>query len=259
MRNEFPDKLFRQKLAGHQVQPSVDAWQKLEAKLAHKEGKKYVVWWRMAAALLLLATLSTIYINWSNSDLPLSTDQALVVAQQMPLQSEVSDAKPIELPADVEKSVQAETSKPEVNRASLNSNTSLASNKISPAPVQKSADPVIVELKESTQTLVAKAEAEIVNAVTELELIQDTKTVIAQSQITENAEAEFTIEVFRGLDDTDMIDAEKSEKGKGWKGIVNFAIDFKNGELGLDDIRDKKDELLAGEFSERRRNQRNRK
>jgi hypothetical protein len=49
------DELFKTKLANHQVAPSADAWQRVEAGLV----KKNSAWvWRLAAAFVLFGLLS---------------------------------------------------------------------------------------------------------------------------------------------------------------------------------------------------------
>ena len=50
------DRFFREKLANHQVTPNEAAWSKVEASLHNK--KKGVIWYRAAAAIVLLGTLT---------------------------------------------------------------------------------------------------------------------------------------------------------------------------------------------------------
>jgi hypothetical protein len=58
------DKLFKEKLEGHSLQPSAQAWEKLEAHLGKKN--KIVLWTRVAAAVILLGLLTFAGINWNS-------------------------------------------------------------------------------------------------------------------------------------------------------------------------------------------------
>lgn len=59
------DKLFKDKLEGHSLQPSAQAWDKVEAHLGKKN--KMVLWVRVAAAIALLGLLVFAALNWTGS------------------------------------------------------------------------------------------------------------------------------------------------------------------------------------------------
>src|ERR1044071_355585 len=59
------DKLFKEKLEEHSLQPTAQAWERVEAHLGKKN--KMVLWVRVAAAVMLLGVLTFVGINWSNS------------------------------------------------------------------------------------------------------------------------------------------------------------------------------------------------
>lgn len=64
-RQDHPiDDLFRDKLSGHQEKPSTHVWEKLGARLHQANEKKGFPWLRVAASLLVVATLA--YVVWSN-------------------------------------------------------------------------------------------------------------------------------------------------------------------------------------------------
>ena len=65
MSNDNLDRLFEQKLSGHQVAPPPAAWNKLETRL-QKERKPFWLWSRIAAALLLLAVCGWLVISLVN-------------------------------------------------------------------------------------------------------------------------------------------------------------------------------------------------
>ena len=58
------DKLFKEKLEGHSIQPSAQAWEKVEGHLGKKN--KMVLWLRVAAAVMLLGLLTYAGLNWNN-------------------------------------------------------------------------------------------------------------------------------------------------------------------------------------------------
>ena len=58
------DKLFKEKLEEHTLQPTAKAWEKVEAHLGKKN--KIVLWVRAAAAVMLLGVLTFVGINWNS-------------------------------------------------------------------------------------------------------------------------------------------------------------------------------------------------
>src|ERR1044071_9398011 len=57
------DKLFKEKLEEHSLQPSAQAWEKVEAHLGKKN--KIVLWTRVAAAIAVMGLLTFVAINWN--------------------------------------------------------------------------------------------------------------------------------------------------------------------------------------------------
>ena len=60
------DKLFKEKLEGDTLQPSAQAWEKVEAHLGKKN--KMVLWARVAAAVILLGLLMFVGLNWNDGE-----------------------------------------------------------------------------------------------------------------------------------------------------------------------------------------------
>jgi hypothetical protein len=60
------DKLFKDKLEEHSLQPSAQAWEKVEAHLGKKN--KMVIWLRVAAVLMLFGVLTFVGLNWNDEE-----------------------------------------------------------------------------------------------------------------------------------------------------------------------------------------------
>jgi len=59
------DKLFKDKLEGDSLQPSAQAWEKVEAHLGKKN--KMVLWLRVAAVVVLLSALTFVALRWNSN------------------------------------------------------------------------------------------------------------------------------------------------------------------------------------------------
>jgi len=59
------DRLFKDKLEEHTIQPSAQAWDKVEAHLGKKN--KMVVW-RIAAGVVLLGVLTFVGLKWNETE-----------------------------------------------------------------------------------------------------------------------------------------------------------------------------------------------
>jgi hypothetical protein len=60
------DKLFKEKLESHSLQPSAQAWEKVEAHLGKKN--RMVLWVRVAAAVALFGVLTIVGLNWNDDN-----------------------------------------------------------------------------------------------------------------------------------------------------------------------------------------------
>lgn len=61
--NNKVDKLFKEKLETHTLQPSAQAWEKVDSHLSKKN--KMVVWLRVAAAIALLGAVTFVVVDFS--------------------------------------------------------------------------------------------------------------------------------------------------------------------------------------------------
>lgn len=67
------DALFKEKLIDHQVVPSIEAWQKIEANLPAKSRSLYIYWWASAASIA--GVWIAIYLLTSNPPPPTGNNQ----------------------------------------------------------------------------------------------------------------------------------------------------------------------------------------
>lgn len=73
--NKHPlDRLFEEKLGGVQQQPSDKAKARFDQLLVQKHKKPVLVWWQVAAAVLLLGVSTVAYLNWPAGEQPLTAD-----------------------------------------------------------------------------------------------------------------------------------------------------------------------------------------
>ncbi len=85
MKNKKIDNLFRNKLILHEVAPSANAWSKLEDKMTPKKSG-YMVYWRVAAVLILLITSVFVLYDFNGGETIVATTE-----EKNPKESEVKD------------------------------------------------------------------------------------------------------------------------------------------------------------------------
>lgn len=69
------DRLFEEKLGAAQQEPSDKAKARFDQLLAQKHKKPVLIWWRVAAALLLLAVSTVTYLSWpAGEEQPMTAD-----------------------------------------------------------------------------------------------------------------------------------------------------------------------------------------
>lgn len=221
------DKLFKDKLENHALAPSADAWEKIENNLEKKS--KPIIWWRVAAAILLVGALLGISYWWTGEE---------AGTQPIAEQKKV-DSKP--------ETKTEQTQAPEIDAT------------------KKSTEIIKKQLQQSTQTPIAKSNpTEITNKKMEVahvnensvqnkdnsaaetaispvatELPTATTTAIA-STVSQTKEKPIVLEFKLEPVNTEMVVAAKQEK----KGIKTILSDLKNGETNIN-FHTLKENLLA--------------
>jgi hypothetical protein len=104
--NQDIDRLFRDRLADHSVQPSPLAWDKLEGRLSQSK-KAGVPWMRIAASFLLMGGVAV--LMWLS--VPTAPEEPDIVADQQPVQEITPKEAPVmhETPAVEENKEKAPT------------------------------------------------------------------------------------------------------------------------------------------------------
>lgn len=207
------DELFRNKLANHQVAPSADAWQKVEAGLT----KKNSIWvWRLAAALVLFGLVSAWYL-WRSAEV----QPELVQQPAPPTQKEI----PVIVQPEEQKQNLAETKKETPLNQKVNS-------------------------KRAT-TEIKKAEPEKVNTIQPEVTIQPeiliTENKTESTPVRKPIVIEFTLDAIPATI-TEPAMASAGDDKSGLQKILEKARDIKNGESELGSLRDAKNELFAFDF-----------
>lgn len=130
------DRLFREKLTDHTVQPSFLAWDKLEGRLSHKK-KGPVLWMRIAAATVLMGGLTAlIWVSVENTrqELDILADQEPVREYKVPENPTLPDTAPVE----VEDAVEEESTSKAVAALPVVKKTTPTT--VAPAPPTKAAN-----------------------------------------------------------------------------------------------------------------------
>lgn len=231
--NQQTDKLFRDKLEGFSKPVPSHAWDRVEKNLDKKSG--LVIWWKIAAAILLLA-IST-YILWpaekSTSSMPLSSNQKRTEPEKS------NPPTQIQLPpttAETEPVVKRQKEEPSPKRVSMKSRPETIINKPEQTIIVADAqDQIVVE--EITEQPIVKTESE---------------TAIART--TEPITKNITL-VFRADDTDEYLNkkvlakaTEEEEKASTFKKLLKKAKGLKTNQDPYGELRQKKNEILALNF-----------
>ena len=219
------DRLFREKLADHKVVPSEAAWSKVEASLTKE--KKGIVWFRAAAALVLLGLLTTT-ILWVRSG-----------EETGPAMAKVDSVK--------------KTPKPRVMMPT-------------PKKVQKSTEPKLPVMKSSsskTKVYIAQEETkkEMEQPVQQQEVVSETPLLVAQQEpqlvaqqeqpLVKTTKSSITLTYTLGPIPSQERAVAAAEEKKGLQKVVSAARDAKNSEGVLTELRLMKDDLFALNFKKK--------
>jgi hypothetical protein len=202
------DKLFKEKLETHTLQPSAQAWEKVESHLSKKN--KMVVWVRVAAAIALLGALTFVV-----ADL---TEPKKEIVKEKIKPSVVPDKK-------------KEESQPV---AEVPSKKSVQPKRKLVAPVVPDVQPEPVqEQQQEQQIAVVEESAPVIEAAPKKE--KSITLVYSLPSIKKETSAEPTV-------------AQADVKKTGFERVLEIAKDVKNADNPLGELREAKDDILAFEF-----------
>jgi hypothetical protein len=197
------DELFKNKLEHHTFSPTQNAWARIEASLVKKNNP--VVFWRLAAALLLMGCLLTA-LYWTTRDNNLNSNSSIV--QKM---------EPVQL-------VPSETDKPKarVEEKKATTKTHQIARKQT-----KRVESKVTEV-ESEPTVILTASAEPVELTANEVNIESTTPTVAVTQTEKPIVLEFTLAPIETV-----VTAQTEEKNSGLKKFFIKAKELKNGESGI--------------------------
>ena len=208
------DKLFKDKLQADSLQPSAQAWEKVEAHLGKKN--KMVVWLRVAASLVLLGLLTVVVLN--------SFD-----GYEEPKEGIVKTTTGNEQPAD--------DSKSEIRNSTPNEK-----------PVTRNKKPETSNKKPETLEQVAVVEVQVPQQTDSV--VEPRPLNIAPSTL--NSAPTKGITLTYSLPSVKKPVAEQTEpvvaKKTGFERVLEIAKEVKNSDNPLGELREAKDDILAFDF-----------
>lgn len=231
------DKLFRDKLEQHSVQPSANAWDKVAVGFPKKspltpEGgirRLQITIWRIAAAVALMGTIGVLIFN------ALDSNEATPMAQDNTPKVETT-------PAD-------DSKEQKVKQEVLEQSTEPVIEKKQQRPVNK---PVF----NRPSQLVAEAPKENIKEetvpVTELATPTQTENTVATTEVSQpKVEPEKTTVIVYTLAAVESKPAEETAKAKPLQRMLTFAKDVKGGETTLASVRNLKDNFFGADETTR--------
>jgi hypothetical protein len=220
------DKLFRDKLEHHSMQPSAQAWEKIAAGFPKKNNT--VVWaWRMAAAVALLAMVGILVFNSLDSDKTkeMAKENAPKVETPSPMDSTEQEVKAEEIKRTVpqpERPVAMKKATEQIKKSVFNQ------------PVQD-----VAEVKEETTK-------ETIETVTETIVAPQKEIAVAKVDETQpKTEQQKTRVLVYSLAAVESKSEEEPVKVKPLQRVLTFAKDVKGGETTLASVRNWKDSFLG--------------
>jgi hypothetical protein len=247
-----PDKLFRDKLENFQKPAPVAAWNRIEADLEKSSNKG--LWMKIAAGLVLLSVATILLWPSNNANTNLLTDKSST--QQQP-------------------EVKQELSASENSSNTTETTPSLSSKKEVKGSIKTKSVEKIKEAKEHQPELLAqiteqsKQNSEIENLVSSnqnpesrtqnLESITP-EIIVAQTESKESTSKTIVYTAnevnAKFLKKQLPVEATSDEKkSSGIQKLMGLDYNLKNSDSGLGDLRQKKDEILALNFLEKKQGQ----
>lgn len=254
--NQQPDQFFRNKLHGYEKPVSSDIWNRVSGNLPKQNHQMF--WLRIAAGAALLITASILIVRFPNgnenpmasqSDRPLNESQNAKKTQpglpetQAPPAHEGSEKPGLPAIAGSEKKDVFQSRKePKRSTPAIPSESILENNPGAPAGHKPTDGPLLAGNPNSPEESTAVIEA----AVTE-PIVDENITIILSSQEVnqkylkkKNTEAQATSEV---------------KESSGLRKLLDKAYDLKHNQDPFGDLRQKKNEILARNFKNNKRNE----
>ncbi len=244
MMNQQPDNFFREKLEGFHKAAPAGAWNRIEAKL-EKKNSIAGWWWKIAASLLLIATIS----YWLLPKSEISSKQFSAQSKTEPSISEPKSEKivPQEIPNqianDFDNTSRKISAEPKKVLSKKNKNVKIKSE---PTHEEKQISVNRSQKKEDLNSI-----------------IQDNESVIPLESIHEPTSKLKTITLKVTVEESNQylnkntLAQATSEKKKSstFKKLLKKANELKSNQDPFGDLREKKNEILALNFKNEKRGQ----
>lgn len=240
------DRLFKNKLDQHRIEPTENAWEKVEASLSKKNN---MVLWRWAAAVLLTGVLLTLAYQWQKNE---NNNPSLAQKQIKHLSPQNNSDK------NIAAQETASVHEDRTHQRTVPAKPGKSSNPMMPS-AQASKTTVLLA-KESASNKVAQknepmptAEKLALPKVNEQEKIKPNATSVIQTASTQQKpiKLEFTLDDFSS---EQTVATVADEKKSGFKKILDLARELKQGEGPVSNFREMKNEIFAHNFISKKKN-----
>ena len=240
-----PDNFFREKLEGFQRPAPAGAWDRIESRL-EKKNKVSGIWWKVAASLLLLATIT----YWLLPETGTSTERTLALSETAPSVPEAKTNKQTaeEVPIQNSKELDTVSNKKVSQREKiLSQKKKTAKIKIKPTPEHKQKTPDSFEETADLNNVILHEESVIPT-------VADTgDPMLEKKTITLKFSAE---ETNKYLNKNTLAQATSDQKKSStFKKLLKKANDLKSNQDPFGGLREKKNEILALNFKNEKRGQ----
>lgn len=244
------DRLFRERLEGHSVQPSPEAWRKLNAGLAEKRVKKFAIWIGMAASVALLLVSGWLILKNDVEVIP--TEIALGTPQleqrEVPKNKSLEEANGIDkkedkTPLAIESPSKSLDTK---NNGTGEVETSNATPVNTTQTEENSANTTVSINQNSNQEEYLEDSKETVkdeNLVAENVSTNTSKASNSSVKIIYNLEPAVKAETSDPILNQSVQEEEKNEKA--FDKLMAFAKNVKSSDINLGQLREVKDNLLS--------------
>ncbi|GEM_PF-2672675 len=251
------DQLFREKLADRKVRPSDNAWEKLNSGLGEERKKKSWIYWSVAASVILLIGIGMLFFSSSEiavKEQRMAENPTIEEQRSIPTESlqEVEEpdlsmentsenlAENINPQAVDKSSSDPDPEKVNENPIEETRNQSAEITEEKNIVSEESVNPEVEEVlvAESVEPITVEEEEEsIIPEKIEPAIEEEPQSQLALNEQKEESYPEITI-VYKKSD-------TQTQKTTTFKKIVTIARDITEGEYGIGELREAKNELLA--------------
>jgi hypothetical protein len=240
MKDPRLDNLFREKLKAHQSVPPAPAWDRISEGLGRQRKSMLFTRFRVAAAILLLIVASWFgTMVWMNKDYTLKPEALhRELLQTNPQERQDETRSDDNIDSKIVKGNNGKVSDSEQMKFENEKIPLIKDQTELPVAATEFEEKPEFELEPQMLEVAQNSEVQIVVEYIPSPRKPATKSVKDSTQIAENHENTTVVVEYKG---------KEERKETPLKKVIEFAMDLKNGEVGLSDLRDAKDELLSGE------------